>query len=397
MKVICDRAALLSALNLVAGVVPSRSPKPQLTCIRFTARKGEKGAPAQITLSATDAEISVRLARTQVDVQEGGEVLFPADRMRAIVSAEDSEPTLTLESDQDICHIKGRDARFKIYGYPVGDFPPIPEFPSGDTSADVFSLTAGALQQLIGRTVFSTARENSRYAINGVLLKRTGKKLEMVATDGRRLALARGSLESASGGGDKTGSCIVPTKALSLVQKLIEHPQGIIRVAVTANQILFAVEGDPAEKGAAASVLASNLVEGSFPPYEEVIPKDQDKRAKFDVQVLSSAVRRAALLTNEESRGVKLAFAGGAGGGAGGESLRMSSRAPEMGEAEIDVELESYEGGDIEIGFNPQFLSDALKVVAEESVILELKAPNKPGLIKSGADFLYVVMPVNLQ
>ena len=87
MKVICDRSALLSALNLVAGVVPARSPKPQLTCIRFSARKGEKGVPSQVTLSATDAEISVRLTRTQVEVQEGGEVLLPADRMRAIVLA----------------------------------------------------------------------------------------------------------------------------------------------------------------------------------------------------------------------------------------------------------------------------------------------------------------------
>ncbi len=388
MRVICDRAALLNAVNLVAGVVAARSPKPQLTCLKLSAKKGGKGAGGGlITLSATDAEISIRLSRAQVEVQEPGEILIPADRFRGIVSAEDAEPTLTLESEQDLCHIRGRDAKFKVYGFPVADFPPIPDFPKDDSAADVFTINAGTLQRLIHRTTFSTARENSRYAINGVLLKRSGKKIEMVATDGRRLALARGNAEASASSGES--SCIIPTKALTLVAKLVENQDAKVRVAITSNQALFAFDD---EQDGAGTVLATNLVEGTFPPYEDVIPKDQDKKAKFDVHVLSSAVRRAALLTNEESRGVRLAFTTGDKG----QNLKMSSRTPEMGEAEIDVELEGYEGGDIEIGFNPAFLTDALKVMPEEQVILELKASNKPGLIKSGTDFLYVVMPVNL-
>ncbi len=392
MRVICDRAALMNAVNLVAGVVAARSPKPQLTCLKLSASKGGKsgagGGGGSITLSATDAEISIRLSRAQVEVQDPGDVLIPADRFRSIISAEDAEPTLTLESDQNDCLIRGRDAKFKVLGFPVGDFPPIPEFPKDDAGADVFTISAGMLQRLIGRTTFSTARENSRYAINGVLMKRSGKKIEMVATDGRRLALARGSAETSASTGES--SCIIPTKALNLVSRLVENPDARVRVAITSNQALFAFDD---EKQASAAVLATNLVEGTFPPYEDVIPKDQDKKARFDVQVLSSAVRRAALLTNEESRGVRLAFSTGDKG----QNLKMSSRTPEMGEAEIDVEMAGYEGGDIEIGFNPVFLTDALKIVAEDQVILELKASNKPGLIKSGNDFLYVVMPVNLQ
>ncbi len=271
-----------------------------------------------------------------------------------------------------------------MLGFPAGDFPPIPEFPKDDSGADVFTIGAGMLQRLIGRTTFSTARENSRYAINGVLLKRSGKKIEMVATDGRRLALARGSAEASSSAGES--SCIIPTKALNMVSRLVENPDARVRVAITSNQALFAFDD---EAQASAAVLATNLVEGTFPPYEDVIPKDQDKKAKFDVQTLSSAVRRAALLTNEESRGVRLAFSTGEAG----QNLKISSRTPEMGDALIDVALEGYEGGDIEIGFNPVFLTDALKIVAEDQVILELKASNKPGLIKSGNDFLYVVMP----
>jgi DNA polymerase-3 subunit beta len=138
-------------------------------------------------------------------------------------------------------------------------------------------------------------------------------------------------------------------------------------------------------------VLSSTLVEGAFPPYEDVIPKDQDKKMIAGRDELSSAVRKASVLTNEESRGVRLAFSGG------DKKLTITSKAPEMGEAEIDVALDSYEGTDIEISFNPAFITDVLRVVPDNAVILELKAANKPGLIRSQEnDFLYVVMPVNL-
>lgn len=397
MKVICDRAALLNAVNLVSGAVAARSPKPQLTCIRIVATKGEgkgpKGAPS-ITLSGTDGEIALRLSRTQVEVQEPGELLIPADRLRAIVSAEDAEPTLTLESEQDVCHIRGRDAKFKVFGYPASDFPPAPDFPTDDSGADVFAVKAEALARLISRTLFSTARETSRYAINGVLLKRDGKRLEMVATDGRRLALCRTSVKAAPE--SQPVACIVPTKALNLFTRLAGDPEESVRVAITDNRIFFAFDAVPegrkdAKAAAPRAILSSTLVEGAFPPYEDVIPKDQDKKVRASRDTLTSAVRKASVLTNEESRGVRMTFSGG------DKRLKLSSRAPEMGESEIGVDLSAYEGDDIEISFNPTFLTDVLKVVSDDEVIFELKAPNKPGLIKTqGGDFLYVVMPVNL-
>ena len=385
MKVICDRSALLDAANLAASVVAARTPRPQLTCVKLTASK-DASAPG-LTIAATDAEVSVRLTTGQVEIQEEGEVLVPADKLRQIVAAQESDPTLTIDATKDQTEIRGTGARFKVFGYPAAEFPPVTEFPGPGSAADAFSIDADLFAQLITRTIFSTARENSRYAINGVLLKRDAKKIAMVATDGRRLALAKGSCTPASGAGDG-GQCIVPTKALSLALKLLATASDTVQVAVTDNQIIFAFTGDDDSE---ATVLASNLVEGTFPPYEDVLPKDQDKKATLNVDVLSSAVRRAALLTNEESRGVRMAFS------TSDRSLKLSSRAPEMGEAEIEVQLDNYEGADIEVGFNPAFITDALKVVPGDEVIFELKAGNKPGLIKSGTDFLYVVMPVNLQ
>lgn len=391
MKVICDRGALLDAINTVSGAVAARTPRVQLTCVKLSATKS--GGVGELVLSATDAEISLKLRLAQVDVAEPGEALIPADKLRQIVSAEESDPTLTIEVEGEACHIRGADAHFKVYGFPAADFPALPDLATiiagsaGTPKAKaVFNQTAGTLGSVVDRTLFATARENSRYAINGVLMRREGKRLEMVATDGRRLALCRVPIS----GGDKDAkpvSCIIPTKALAQFQKLVRDPEENVQVALTDNQIFFQFGS---EKDGGRALLSSNLVEGTFPPYEEVIPKDQDKKIVFDRDVLSSAVRRAALLTNEESRGVRLQFKGKE------KQLKLSSRAPEVGESDINVDIASYEGEDVEIGFNPAFIIDALKVISGNEVIMELKAPNKPGLIKSGSEFVYVVMPVNL-
>jgi DNA polymerase-3 subunit beta len=415
MKVICDRGALLDAVNLVAAVVPARTPTPALSCVKLVARKtGGGGGAGELILSGTDAETSLSITVIHVDVQTAGQCAVPADKLRAIVSAEDGDPTLTIETEggaNDQVHIKGANAHFRVFGFPAADFPALPDLQGtlagegGAAPKSVFTQNAGALLDLVARTVFATARETSRYAINGVLLKRDGKKLEMVATDGRRLALSRAQITGGGGGGkDKESvACIIPTKALGVLQKLARDPEENVRLVITDSRIFFAFEipgsgGDGKGKKdegsslpTARAVLSSTLVEGAFPPYDDVIPKDQDKKITANRDDLGAAVRKASVLTNEESRGVRMAFT------SSNKRLKLSSRAPEMGDSEIDVDLSSYEGEDIEISFNPTFITDVLKVVTENEVIVELKAPNKPGLIRSSTnDFLYVVMPVNL-
>ncbi len=120
-----------------------------------------------------------------------------------------------------------------------------------------------------------------------------------------------------------------------------------------------------------------------------MVPKEQDKKVSFETTILSSAIRRAALLTNEESKGVRLSFAD--------DKLTLTSRAPEMGEATVEVNLEDYQGDPLEIGFNPNFITEALNVVDTDKVLVELKSATKPGVLKTGPDFTYVIMPVNLQ
>jgi DNA polymerase III subunit beta len=386
MKVVADRSALLDAINLVSGVVAGRTPRQQLTCVKLTA--ANEGDAGILHLTGTDGEIALRVSTSRVEVQKAGEALIPADKLRQIISAEDQEPTLTLTQVDEGLEITGSDARFRIMGYAPQDFPQMPELESSKTPAAFTSgvkQNAGAISDLIARTLFATARENSRYAINGVLLQRKDGRLEMVATDGRRLALARVSIAKS----DATGpdiKCIVPTKALQLLQKLLgSDAEEAVDLAVADNRILFRVGGDLTR-----ATLSSVLVEGSFPPYEDVIPKDQDITVTMDRDLVYSAVRRAALLTNEESRGVRLSFDGKE------RRLKLSSRAPEMGEANVEIDVTDYKGADIEIGFNPGFITEALKVIPQTEVLLELKASGKPGLLKAGNDFLYVVMPVSL-
>jgi len=369
MKVICDRGALVELLNLVGAVVGTRTPKPAIRCVKLTAAAGDQAA---LTLDATDLEVAVRLTTQSVEVQEPGEALIPADKFGQIVR-ESIDPTLSLETEQDFARIAGKDSRFKIFGHPVADFPPMPEF---EGEAD-FEITAAELHLLIDLTIFATARENSRYAINGVLVERENNKVVVVATDGHRLAMAKGSCTVVHA---QSRSAIVPTKALNLLRRLLGDAEQTVKVKVADNQILFAT---------GQAVLASNLVEGNFPPYKDVIPRDGDKKVTLATDVFVSAVRRAALLTNEESKGVRMAFSD--------QGLKLSSRAPEMGEAEINVELAEYAGEPVEISFNPAYLLDALKVVQENQVVLEIKASNKPGVLRTGQNFLYVIMPVNLQ
>jgi len=375
MKLLVNRAALVEALGLASSVVLSRTPKPVLTCVKLAA--GSTGTTKTLTLTATDMELALQYTLTQVDIAAPGVALIPAAKLSEIVN-NSPDDTLTLETTGDTTAIKGSDANYKVFGFNAEEFPPISAF---EGTAD-FSLSAGALQTLLNRTRFAAAKEMTRYAINGVLFEKKGKKIMLVATDGHRLAQTRDETTEAEAGRDV--SAVVPIKAINLIERLLTDPEQTVSLQFKENKLFVQISS---ETGGVTATMSTALVEGTFPPYNDVIPKDSDKKVVLNRQRFESAVKRAALLTNEESKGVRLSFSAG--------MLAISSRAPEMGEAKIDMPVE-YAGEAIEVGFNPLYLMDALKVADQETVTFELKTPNKPGLLKSGPGFLYVVMPVNL-
>jgi DNA polymerase-3 subunit beta len=367
MKVICNRGALLEALNVAGTVVASRTPKPALQCVKLSAPE------KSLTVAATDLEVAIRYTDHQVQIDEPGECLVPADKMRDIVR-ESVDDTLSIETSGDNAIIKGQDSNFKIFTQNVQEFPPVPDF-EGEPQ---FEIAGGHLKQLIGQTLFAAAKESSRYAFNGVLVNVKGKKISLVATDGRRLAMAKGDLVSDNSGKDGV-KAIIPAKALTLIDKLVDDPEEAVGFQIKENQVLVHTSN---------ATLTSSLVEGQFPPFEDVIPKDCDKKMTASTADFLAKIRLASLLTTEESKGVRLTFTK--------KGLVLSSRSPESGEATVNFPCK-YEGSDVEIGFNPTFLIEALRVVDSDEITLELTAANRPGLLKGGADFLYVIMPVNLQ
>ncbi len=376
MKVICDRAALVDAVNTASGIVASRTPTPVLKCLKLTA---SNAGPAGLILTATDLEVGLRLGVAEVDVVEEGEAAIPAEKLSQIARA-CNDPTLTIETEDHAVHIRGTGSHFKVFGYDPKVFPPVRDFTDATVDCEINGRT---LQTLITRTLFAAAVEHSRYAINGVLFSRSGNRLRLVATDGRRLAMATGE----TSGGNDDRSCIIPSKALKLAVKLVDDPEASIRMAIEDNQGLFAFGGG--DEPDLTAVLSSNLVEGAFPPFEDVVPREHDKKVSFEASTRGSAVRQAALLTNEESKGVRMSFVQ--------DKLTLTSRAPEMGEATVEVKLDNYQGDPVEIGFNPGFIIEALNVIDSGPIIFELKEANKPGVLRTGSDFTYVLMPVNLQ
>jgi len=365
MKVIAQTAALQEALGVAGGIVISRSPKPVLACVKLIA------AENVLTVLATDLEVGARYQVTAVQVAEEGEALIPAERLNGIVRESADEESLTIETDNQACQVRGAAGRFKIYGYDAAEYPAVAEF----TEEPDFQVEASALSEMIGKTLFATAKAHSHYAISGVLWEASGKKLQLVATDGHRLAMAKGSTVKSTA---RDVTAIVPAKLMGLIQRLAGETDEAIDVKIEENQILVRTS---------RAVLISSLVQGNFPKYSDVVPKETARKAGINARLFEHRLRQAALLTDEESRGVRLSFRG--------NQVTLSSRVPEAGEAELTCEA-AYDGEDIDIAFNPAFLIEALRVVDTEKISFEMNASNKPAMIKAGNDFLYVLMPVDL-
>lgn len=365
MKLVLNRLAFQEALALAGTVIPRSTPKPILQCVRIQTEKGK------VFLSATDLEVGIICRIEQVEIAEEGDVVVPAEKVSAIVR-ETADETLTLEESESTLHILASDSRYTIYGQDSRQYPAVPEF------AGKADLEVGLphLKEGIQQTLFAAARESTRYALNGVLWEISGKKLNLVATDGRRLA--RSILPVQKAARVPEGKTIVPSKTMALLEKLPADAEASVAVSFTENRIAASC---------GAVTLSSTLVEGNFPKYEEIIPKDYEKKVVLNTQAAMSAVKRAALLASEDSKGIKISLQKG--------QMVFSSRAPETGDAQIQMSVE-YEGQPLEIGFNPQFLLDAIRVLTADTFELHLGEADRPGLLKCGPNFLYIVMPVNL-
>ncbi len=253
-------------------------------------------------------------------------------------------------------------------------FPDVPSF--GDSK--FHELTAGVMRSMIRRTSFAAAKQDTKYAITGVLWEMEDKKARLVATDTRRLALAIGPTTISAPIETKGQSHLVPVKAMHLLERTLHDDNELIKVCLRANDVLFQTE---------RATICSRLLEGRYPPYRDIIPKRAAIKISLTVEPFLSAVRQAAIMTDDESKRVAFNFAPG--------KLTLQAQGAATGKSKVEMALD-YSGEPITINFDPIFLIDMLKVLdASEVIQLDLVDSQKPALFRSGDDYLYLVMPLS--
>jgi DNA polymerase-3 subunit beta len=366
MKVVVKREPFTAALSAAAAVVPLRGARPSL---KNALVKGD--AEGNLEIQATDMEVGLRYKVKAESIESPLALCLPCITLAGLLK-ECTEEIVTLETTgaKGVLTV-GRD-RFEVLGQEASDFPEVPGMGEGA----VLNVPAAEMAKMIDRTIFAAAREQGRYAINGVYIQCKDKLLEMVATDGRRLAYCKKKMKGAAGLED---GVIVPIKMMQEVRKLCDNvPSG--------EDLQMAVRGRAVVVATNMETLSSLVVEGIFPKYQQVIPKDCDKEITFKREALLQALRKAAFLTSEETRTVQLVMSTG--------TCLIEARSPDKGQAAVTLEIE-YKGDQINIGFNPVYLQDALRVLSTETARLELKDASRPGVIREGQDYQYVLMPVS--
>lgn len=373
MKFSITREALQEGLSASASAVPTRAALPVLSNILIQTEKNG------VRLSGTDMSIFVSLV-VPAEVVEPGVATLPAKRLVEISRVLDDAPVRFASATEDGAEvgtgvdIECGNSRFRLYGQAADEFP---EFPDVDFDS-AWEMSAGELQALIERTSFAVSTEDSRPILNGILWQLRDGETVMVATNGHRLARMRHEL---GGSGTPTEvDLIIPPKAMNQVQKLYPR-EAVLRVAKSENHLAFRSERRD---------VFTSLIEGPYPNFEQVIPKDNDKVATVDREALEAAVRRVAVMADDQTQRVRLSFSNG------GVDLKVQT--PDLGEAEDTLALD-YEGEDIEIGFNAGYLQEVLRHMPKEDVKVTLKAPERAATFEPASDeldYLCLVMPLRI-
>jgi DNA polymerase III subunit beta len=372
MQFSLGKTVLLRELNLLQGVVEKKNTIPILSNILI-----ETVNESSISLVATDLDVSLQ-TQCQADVTKPGALVLQARKLFDIVRYLPDAEINFIKEDNDWVKVICGASEFKIVGQAKEHFPSTPN--SADSG---LVIQAATLHNLISRTVYAITQEESRYALNGSLFLMSDDKLQMVATDGHRLALAASSFEPAAA--DKKADplrVIIPKKALNELLKLTAGSDDTLEFSKDDNHLFFKL---------GHRQLTSRMLAGQFPNYELVLPKNNDKLIPLNSDKITQAIRRASLMADERSHGVKFELSNG--------RLNITSQSADVGEAKETIPID-YTGENLTIGFNAQYLLDFLGVVGTEEVIFEFKDEQSPALLRPSEngqyDYRYVAMPMRL-
>ena len=363
MKLDIAKNVLLDALQKVQNVVSLRSTLPILSNVLLTADKNG------LSLATTDLEVSVRCT-VAANVTKIGATTLPARRFASIIR-ELPDGAIEIEvDDKDSASVTCGSSFFKIIGLSKDEFPPIPKAEGKNT----YTLDQGGFRQMLRKTAYAASADETRYVLNGVLLSFKAGKLTIVATDGRRLALAEQELDFPA---EAQGDYILPTKAVNELMHVLGD-QGELKIHAGESQLMLEF-GDV--------LVASKLIDGTYPNYRQVIPTQSDERVTVERESLLTALRRVSLVTTDKSNATKLTFTK--------NKLSLSMSTQDIGEARESLPIK-YAGKDISVAFNPEYMMDPLRNLTNDEVVLELTDELSPGVIKADIPFLYVIMPMRV-
>ncbi len=365
MKLSATRDVLLKPLQAVIGVVERRQTMPILSNVLLVAKAGE------LSVTATDLEVEL-VAQASVDVQAGGEITVSGRKLLDICRALPEGSDIAVSVSGEKLHVRSGRSKFALATLPAAEFPSVEDIKASQS----ISVGQDVLGRLIEKTHFSMAQQDVRYYLNGMLLETAGEHIRSVATDGHRLALCQAELDGAKL--DKQ-QVIVPRKGVLELQRLLTG-EGTVDVVLGANHVRIQLDGIR---------FTSKLIDGRFPEYDRVIPRDSSNEVRSDRAVLRGGLQRTAILSNEKYRGIRLIIRD--------DALILQAHNPEQEEAEEELEV-SYKGDDIEIGFNVNYLLDAIGAVDGEEVALSVVDSNSSCLIRAPGqdDCKFVVMPMRL-
>lgn len=361
MKIQIQKEAFIEAMRLVGTVVPGRSPKPVLECVRLAAEDGT------VTVHGTDLDTSVRYG-VSAEVQEPGEVLIRSSLLNSIVRAAESD-VLVLNASEDHCEIVEQDARYNLYTLASKDSFPLP--PEDDDEFDAV-MPLAEFRAGVKRTEFAAARETTRYAINGVFLKQGKGQARLVATDGRRLACCQVKEEA-----EMESKGIVPPKAMRVLSALVGD-EGEIKVKVRERQAWF--ECGPLS-------MTTNLMEGTFPNYEDIIPKDCPIKLTMNTSAAIQAIRQASIMLPVDGMGIVMSLSKNKAVFQARDGKKV------VGESSVPVE---YAEKKMDVCFSPSIVTDALRVIGAETFVWEIKEPQFAMKILGPDDYTYVFMPITM-
>lgn len=379
MKFKIHRDHFSNGLQQVLNVVGSKATMPILSNVLIEA-EGET-----ISLTTTNLDLGI-CARIKATVEEEGSITLPVKRLATIVKELPNSDVKVDAAANNQVKLASGGSNFKIMGISREEFPALPEF-SDDRS---FTIEQGTLAGMIKSVSYGQSSDETRYMLNGVYFnfiepeEGSSGKLSLVATDGRRLAKIDHDMEVGEG---MSGSLILPAKTVSELVRLLDKGE-TLKIAFNDRRVAFQIHTKDDSDGFIGDIhLVSKVVEGNYPNYQQVIPKETHQRIKVERELFLQSIHRAALVTTDKSNQVKIQISN--------NLMELSASSPDFGESHESLAID-YSGPDLQVAFNPQFLMDPLKALTKDEIFFELKDEVSPGVFKTLESFLCVIMPVRL-